>query len=375
MARREMTRWGVIFGTAAALLAGSAAWVPAQRSPDGGVIRVDVDMVQMNVAVTDKKGQYVKNLRPQDFQIVEDGIPQQMATFDEGNAAPINLIDRPKTGGQTVAVAAQGGTDGKPAQIQLAEGPQQPAEDGQEEPLLGSNVFILFDSSDYMYKDFAFAQDSMVDFVRTLDGLDRVAFYSYSRDFSRSVTLTADRAKVLRGMHMVAAGDDAALYGAMLLTLRDASHYAGRKVMVVFSHGPDNASMVSPEEVGELAQSEGVPIYMVSTREAKLDPISTTVFERMSASTGGEAYFARNWQDEQKVFTSIKDDLAHLYTLSYYPKPNPNRGWRTIKVRLTGANAKSFSLRTRNGYRPKPPHSLEEDATALDQQQRIDVRP
>ena len=155
-----------------------------------------------------------------------------------------------------------------------------------------------------MYKDFAFAQDSMVNFVRTLDGLDRVAFYSYSRDFSRAVTLTDDRAKVLRGMHTVAAGDDAALYGAMLLTLRDAAQYNGRKVVVVFSHGPDNARMVSPEEVGELAQSEGVPIYMVSTRATKLDPISTTVFERMSASTGGEAYFARSWQDEQKGFHS-----------------------------------------------------------------------
>jgi Ca-activated chloride channel family protein len=322
------------------IIAGSAAWLVAQKAPgDDSVIRVDVDMVQMNVAVTDKKGKYVTGLHPQDFQIVEDNAPQQLATFEEGNEAPINLIERSR----------QVKSDASASQVSVNQSPAQP---DQKDPLLGADVFILFDSSDYMYKDFAFAQDSMVNFVRTLDNVDRIAFYSYSRDFSRAVRLTADRSQVMRGIHTAAAGADAALYGAMLLTLRDASQYSGRKVMVVFSHGPDNASMVSPEEVGELAQSEGVPIYMVSTRETNLDPISTTVFQRMSASTGGEAYFARNWQDEQKVFNSIKDDLAHVYTLSYYPGANPNHGWRTIKVKLVGQNLKNLNIRTRNGYRP-----------------------
>jgi VWFA-related protein len=328
------------------IFSGSSVWLAAQKSDDDSVIRVDVDMVQMNVAVTDRKGKYVTGLRPQDFQIIEDNNPQQLATFEEGNEAPVNLIQRSRPDGQLQADAGSAATP-----VKVNQGPAQPDRTDQN-PLLGANVFILFDSSDYMYKDFAFAQDSMVNFVRTLDSVDRVAFYSYSRDFSRAVTLTSDRTQVMRGIHTAAAGADAALYGAMLLTLRDASQYPGRKVMVVFSHGPDNASMVSPEEVGELAQSEGVPIYMVSTRETKLDPISTTVFERMSASTGGEAYFAKNWQDEQQVFNSIKDDLAHVYTLSYYPRPNPNRGWRTIKVKLVGQNLKNLNIRTRNGYRP-----------------------
>src|SRR5258708_35562064 len=48
-------------------------------------IRVTVDLVQLNVAVTDKKGNYVTGLRPQDFAIVEDRIPQKLATFAEGN--------------------------------------------------------------------------------------------------------------------------------------------------------------------------------------------------------------------------------------------------------------------------------------------------
>ena len=82
--------------------------------------------------------------------------------------------------------------------------------------------------------------------------------------------------------------------------------------------------------MAELAQSKGIPIYMISTREAKLEPVSSTVFKRMSAATGGEAYFAKTWRDQKKAFASIRDDLAHLYSVSYYPQPNPNRGWRAI---------------------------------------------
>jgi Ca-activated chloride channel family protein len=70
----------------------------------------------------------------------------------------------------------------------------------------------------------------------------------------------------------------------------------------------------------------------------------------MSKATGGKAYFARNWREEKQAFGAIKDDLAHLYTLSYYPQANPNRGWRSIKVQLVGKNLEKYHLRTRDGY-------------------------
>ncbi len=114
--------------------------------------------------------------------------------------------------------------------------------------------------------------------------------------------------------------------------------------------------MVAPEDVDELAQSEGIPIYMISTREARLDPSSAAVFARMTASTGGEAYFAKNWKDQRDAFASIRDDLAHLYFLSYYPQPNPNRGWRAITVKLKDPKLKKYRIRTRSGYRPIPSH-------------------
>jgi VWFA-related protein len=205
-----------------------------------------------------------------------------------------------------------------------------------------------------MYRQFVFAQDAIVDFIRSLESADRIALYSYSRDLTRAARLTQDRSQVLHGVRATVAGDDAALYNALLLTVKDASVHTGKKVIVVFSNGPDNASAVPPEDVAELAQSTGTSVYMISTQQARLDPVSTAVFERMTAATGGKAYFAKNWRDQQKAFASIRDDLAHLYLLSYYPQANPNRGWRTIRVKLVGDRLKKFHLRTRTGYRPQP---------------------
>ncbi len=208
-----------------------------------------------------------------------------------------------------------------------------------------------------MYRGFVFAQDAIADFIRSLENADKVAFYSYSRDLSRAARLTADRSQILHGVRSTVAGDDAALYNCLLLTVKDAAQYTGRKVVVVFSNGPDNSSMVPPEDVAELAQSTGTAIYMISTQQAQLEPVSTAVFERMTAATGGKAYFAKTWRDERRAFASIRDDLAHLYSLSYYPQPNPNRGWRAITVKLAGEQLKKDHLRTRNGYRPQPTRS------------------
>jgi Ca-activated chloride channel homolog len=331
-------------------LAGSAAWMAAQEPrADDTVIRRVVNMVQLNVAVTDRQGKYVTGLNPSDFVITEDAIPQKIATFETGIAGP-RLIAENSASDAGAPLPSMGG----PADVPSV-APQPPPLLSMS-PVAGAKVFVLFDTSNYMYRagGFVFAQDAIADFIRSMDGPESVAFYSYSRDFSRAAPLTPDRSQVLRAVRSTVNGSDSALYNALLLTLRDAAQYTGKRAIVVFSNGPDNASMVPPENVAELAQSLGVPIYMVSTREARLDPISTAVFERMSANTGGRAFFARNWTDETKAFEAVRSDLANLYLLSYYPQPNPNRGWREISVRLAGRPFRNLTVRTRSGYRPLP---------------------
>jgi len=340
------------------ILSSFGVWMAAQdRGQDnaGSVIRVVVSMVQLNVAVTDDKGNYVTTLRPSDFDISEDGIPQKLATFEEGNEGPQNLLEAAQDSSQAKDPGGNPTIEHRRKDPPRG-GAQSDSLAGIASSVSGSNVFILFDTSNYMFRGrgFVFAQDSIAEFVRSLDHPYQVAFYSYSRDFYRAASLTTDRTQVLRGVRETVNGDDSALYNALLMTLKDAAQYSGRKVVVVFSNGPDNSSMVSPEDVDELAQSEGVPIYMISTREAKLDAASAAVFARMTASTGGEAYFAKSWKDQRDAFSSIREDLAHLYFMSYYPQPNPNRGWRTISVKITNPKFKKYRIRTRSGYRPIP---------------------
>lgn len=304
-------------------------------------LHLNVDLVQLNVAVIDKKGDYVTGLRPDDFKITEDKIPEKIATFEEGNQFVNELGSGSNEQANTVPAAAASAQEAK-------ETPATPAT-----PLArptGANVFILFDTSNYMYHGFVYAQDAITDFIRSMASEDRIAFYSYSRDLSRAATLTTNRFDIVRGVRSTVAGDDAALYNSLLLTVEDAAPLRGRKAIVVFSNGPDDASSVPPEDVAELAQSTGTIIYIISTEAAQREPVSTAAFERVSRATGGKAYFANNWRDEQKAFASIKEDLAHLYTLSYYPKSNPNRGWRAINVKLVGKDLQKYRIRTRDGY-------------------------
>jgi Ca-activated chloride channel family protein len=319
--------------------------LPGSRLPsaaqDQTHLRVNVVLVQLNVAVTDNKGNYVTGLRPEDFAITEDKIPQKISTFEESSTSGTDEVARPghttqeETSNRTPeAEAAPSGNDSVPVSH-----------------LGGSSIFVLFDTSNYMYRSFVYAQDAISDFIRTVGQTSRIAFYSYSRNLSRAIPLTSDHFEAIEGVRNSVAGDDAALYNSLLLTVKDAAPLKGRKAIVVFSNGPDNASSVPPEDVAELAQSSGTIIYIISTRQAEEDPVSAAAFERMSKVSGGKAYFAKNWREEKQAFGSIGEDLVHLYTLSYYPQANPNHGWRSIKVRLVGKELQKYHIRTRDGYR------------------------
>src|SRR5207237_5424497 len=164
---------------------------------------------------------------------------------------------------------------------------EQPGPARQIDPTMTSphfnqaSVFVLFDTSNYMYRSFVFAQDAITDFVRSMDNdASKIAFYSYCRDLSRAIQLTSDRFTLINGVRSTVAGDDAALYNSLLLTVKDAAPLKGRKAIVVFSNGPDNASSIPPEDVAELAQSTGTIIYIISTRQAQDDPVSAAAFER-----------------------------------------------------------------------------------------------
>jgi len=291
-------------------------------------------MVVHTFTVTDTKGKYVNGLKHTDFRVLEDGIVQKIATFAEGNKPPIQILDDGTT--RPILNAAEAGTPNE----------------GRSDAFVGTNVFVLFDTSNYMYKGFVYASDAIADFIRGVDRADSVAVYTFSRNLTRAADLTRDRNAAIDGLRKAVAGDDAALYNALLLTVRDAAKVPGRKVVIVFSNGPDNGSMVAPDDVRAVAEDEGIPIYVISTSEVNKDAISSGVFRRISGRTGGKAYFAKTWQKQVEAFESIREDLGNSYTLTYYPATNPNESFRKIAVEIVSDPGKKLRVRARPGYRP-----------------------
>lgn len=277
------------------------------------VYHVDVNMVVLTFNVTDGNDQYVGGLKSGDFQILEDGIPQKTAIFAEGSQAPLQ----------------SSGAPGAPA---------------------GTSVFILFDTSDRMYQTYAHACDAVADFVRHLDPSDSVAIYNFSRNLWRAGPLTKDHAHARAALERMVAGDDTAVYDALLMTVRDAAKVPGRRAIVLFSNGPDTASMLSPSDVATVAEDEGIPIYVVSTNEASRDEFTRHAFEGMTAATGGKLYVAKDWRKQADAFVAIRKDIGSAYTLGYYPKPNPNQGFRHVEVKIGTEAGKKYRIRMRAGY-------------------------
>jgi VWFA-related protein len=316
-------------------LAAGGALLRAQDSSPRTVFKVKVDMVVHNFTVTDNKNKYINGLKPSDLRVYEDGILQKIATFAEGANQPVAV-----------------GEDGTLKPLLDNSGEQGPAGLDRPDAFVGTNVFVLFDTSNFMYRGFVYAEDAIADFVRGLDRADSVAVYTFSRNLSRASLLSRDHSDAIAGLRKAVAGDDTALYNALLLTLRDAAKVPGRKVIIVFSNGPDNASMVAPDDVRAVAEDEGIPIYVISTNEVNRDPISSGVFRRIATRTGGKAYWAKTWQKQVEAFEDIREDLGNSYTVTYYPQPNPNEGFRKIEVEIISDVAKKYRIRDRPGYRP-----------------------
>jgi VWFA-related protein len=331
-----MRRVAVMGGAFA--LAGAGIWLFAQEPVP--VFKSKVDLVVLSFTVTDSKGKYVNGLKPTDFKVTEDGIAQKLATFSEGSRPAMEVL-------------ADGSMKPLRPNAPEAEKIGEAAAAGRADAFVGTNVFVLFDTSNFMYRGFVYAEDAIADFVRGLDKADSVAVYTFSRNLSRAANLTPDRNDAILGLRKAVAGDDTALYNGLLLTLRDAAKVPGRKVVIVFSNGPDNASMVAPDDVRAVAEDEGIPIYVISTNDVNKDPISSSVFRRIAQRTGGKAYWAKTWQKQVEAFDQIREDLGNSYTVTYYPAANPNEGFRKINIQILSDAGKHYRVAARPGYRPR----------------------
>ena len=298
-----------------ALILSAGAPLLNSQTDGGAHYRVDVNLVALTFSVADKKGGPVTGLKPEDVRIFEDGIEQKIAAFAEGST--LSRL-----------------TNSAPASA-------------------ATSVFILFDTSNRMYNSFPYVWDAIRDYTRRLAAEDSVAIYTFSRNLFRAAPLTRDHFAARAGLSNISAGDDTALFNSILLTLRDAAQVPGRKAIVVFSNGPDTASTIDPDDVGRVAEDEGIPVYVISSRDAVQDPMLYGALQNLTARSGGKLYGARNWQQQVKAFTLVREDIGRSYTAYYYPAPNPNRGFRSIKVEIAAPAAGGYRIAARPGYQAR----------------------
>src|SRR5215469_12522740 len=113
---------------------------------DDSRIHVNVVLVQLNIAVTDRNGNYISGLKPEDFVITEDKIPEKIATFEEGNEPTRKLIDN--------AASPKGAPRVPPGDKTAAATTAAALSEIAGPGTSGAKVFILFDTSNYMYRGF-----------------------------------------------------------------------------------------------------------------------------------------------------------------------------------------------------------------------------
>ncbi len=277
------------------------------------VFRSRVDLVVLSFTVTDNKGKYVNGLKPADFRIMEDGIKEKLATFSEGNRPAMQILadgSHEAAGARRAAAIREHAVNIRPRRRAILWAPtcsfsSTPATScitGSSTPKTPSPISCAASTRPIRWRSI------------------RSAAICRARR-----SLTHDRNDAIFGLRKAVAGDDTALYNGLLLTLRDAAKVPGRKVVIVFSNGPDNASMVAPDDVRAVAEDEGIPIYVISTNDVNKDPISSNVFKRIATRTGGKAYWAKTWQKQVEAFEAIREDLGNSYTVTYYPAPESER--------------------------------------------------
>lgn len=255
-------------------------------------------VVEAYATVTDSRGRYADDLEPGQFSILE-----------EGEAKPVFAF---------------------------------------ESHMAGVTVALVFDTSGSMATTLPRLKSAALQLLDELRPVDSAAVYTFDDAVSDQVPFTQDKEAAKRAILKLHACGVTALYEALVRVNHDLAARAGKKVIVVFTDGADNASMLSAQLAIEKAKQRGVPIYTIAQGEALFHPELVMELNRIAQSTGGVPFLIHKPGEIAEVFEKISQDLIHGYLLAFQPAPGDNRSWRRIKVVLK--DAKGLQVRAREGY-------------------------
>jgi len=273
---------------------------------DDDVVRVNTDLVVLNLTVTDRAGNYVRALRASDFKVFEDG----------------KEIDPKLIVGFTL----------------------------QEAPYAS---VVLIDSSGSMEQRIVLARSAAIRFLDGLREEDVAAVYRFDSKVQRVQDFSGGRDLAPMGYAIRAKGmttlNDAVVEAAQALADRPEK----RKAIVIISDGADTFSKASSDKAVESALAVGASIYAVDMSSIEMAGAghrqAAMSLKGFAEKTGGRFIATPGGPELRDAFASIADELGHQYTLAYRP-PNRTRDgkWRTLEVRV---NKPELNVRTRKGYR------------------------
>lgn len=280
----------------------------AQEKPQ--VFRAGVELVSLNVTVVDSQGRYITDLRETDFSVFEDGARQELTFFNHGNL-PIALS-------------------------------------------------LLIDSSASMEQRMEHAQEAAIGFANRIREQDLAQVVDFDSRVEIKLGFTNKVGDLESAIRTTAAGGSTALHNAVYISLKELAKVKAknpdeirRQAIVVLSDGEDTSSLVSFEEVLELAKRSETAIYTIGLQPRETSALrgfreAEFVLRQLAQETGGRAFFAQKVDDLKDVYGKIADELSSQYSMGYASK-NPRRdgAFRRLVVQVNRPNT---TARTKRGY-------------------------
>jgi VWFA-related protein len=271
--------------------------------------RAGVDIVSLSVTVTDGANHYVTDLEGPEFSVFEDGVKQDLTFFNR-----------------------------------------------RQQPIALS---LLLDSSASMEDKLPTLQAAATNFVHKLKPNDLAQVIDFDSRVEVRQAFTGNTAELQSAIDMTSPGGSTSLHNAIYIALKELKKVRAvseedvrRQALIVFSDGEDTSSLVSFDEVLDLAKRSETAVYAIALRgtdtQAKGFREAEFVMRTLAQETGGRAFFPARIEDLQGVYAQIADELASQYTLGYTSKNVRRDGaWRRIVVQVTRPN---ITPRAKKGY-------------------------
>jgi Ca-activated chloride channel homolog len=186
--------------------------------------------------------------------------------------------------------------------------------------------------------------------IAELRSIDSVAVYSFADKVTELQPFTSDKTAAERAVLRTSAFGATALYDALVRVNHDLSSRSGKKVIVVFTDGSDNLSVLTTGIAMQRAKSAGVPVYTIAQGDALKSPELLKQLGTLSKSTGGVAFRISGPGEIRKVFETVSQDLMHGYLLAFQPPSVEGHNWRTLEITLS--DNRNRKVRSREGYFP-----------------------